>query len=140
MLGEKVARVRPYVLSLLRIVAGFGFCLHGFQKIFGVFGGAGGSGQPAQFFSLIWVAGILELGGGLLVLVGLFTSPVAFLLSGQMAVAYFVAHAPRGFWPVLNGGELAMLYSFLFLYLFAAGGGPWSLDGLLRKGSGRSTP
>lgn len=136
MLEEKLTRIRPYVLSLLRIIAGFGFALHGFQKIFGVLGGAGGSGQPAQFLTLIWVAGILELVGGLLILVGLFTSPVAFILSGQMAVAYFMAHAPKGFWPVLNGGELAMLYSFLFLYLFAAGGGPWSLDRLIRKGGG----
>ncbi len=139
MLEDKLTRIRPYLLSLMRIIAGFGFCLHGFQKIFGALGGAGGSGQPAQFLTLIWVAGILELVGGLLILVGLFTSPVAFILSGQMAVAYFIAHAPKGFWPVLNGGELAMLYSFLFLYLFAAGGGPWSLDRLIRKGAGAGT-
>jgi len=136
MLEDRLTGIRPYVLSLLRIIAGFGFCLHGFQKIFGVLGGAGGSGQPAQFLTLIWVAGILELVGGLLILVGLFTSPAAFILSGQMAVAYFMAHAPKGFWPVQNGGELAMLYSFLFLYLFAAGGGPWSLDRVLFKKKG----
>jgi putative oxidoreductase len=133
MTANKIASFRPYALSLLRIIAGFGFCLHGFQKIFGVLGGAGGSGQPAQLLSLAWVAGILELVGGLLILVGLFTAPVAFILSGQMAVAYFQAHAPRGFWPIENRGELAMLYSFLFLYLFTAGPGPWSLDRLLRK-------
>lgn len=131
-----VSNLRPYVLSLLRIIAGFGFCLHGFQKIFGVLGGAGGSGQPAQFLTLPWVAGLLELAGGLLVLFGLFTAPVAFVLSGQMAVAYFMAHAPRGFWPIQNTGELAMLYCFVFLYLFTAGGGPWSLDRLLRKKGG----
>lgn len=133
MTADKIASFQPYALSLLRIIAGFGFCLHGFQKIFGVLGGAGGSGQPAQLLSQAWVAGILELVGGLLILVGLFTAPVAFILSGQMAVAYFQAHAPRGFWPIENRGELAMLYSFLFLYLFTAGPGPWSLDRLLRK-------
>lgn len=128
-----ISSLQPYLLSLLRIIAGFGFSLHGFQKIFGVLGGAGGSGQPAAVFTLPWVAGILELVGGLLILVGLFTVPTAFVLSGEMAVAYFMAHLPKGFWPVLNGGELAMIYCFLFLYLFAAGPGPWSLDLWLRK-------
>lgn len=128
-----IGSLQPYLLSVLRIIAGFGFSLHGFQKIFGVLGGAGGSGQPAAMFTLPWIAGILELVGGLLILVGLFTVPVAFVLSGEMAVAYFMAHLPKGFWPVLNGGELAMIYCFLFLYLFAAGPGPWSLDRLLRK-------
>jgi putative oxidoreductase len=131
-----ISSLQPYALSLVRIIAGFGFSLHGFQKILGVLGGAGGSGQPAQLFTLPWVAGILELVGGLLILIGLFTVPVSFVLSGEMAVAYFMAHAPKGFWPVRNGGELAMLYCFLFLYLFTAGPGPWSLDGLLRKKGG----
>jgi putative oxidoreductase len=80
------------------------------------------------------VAGLFELFGGLLLLVGLFTRPVAFLLSGLMAFAYFIAHAPRGFWPIVNGGELAALYCFVFLYLAAAGGGPWSVDGWARRG------
>jgi putative oxidoreductase len=80
-------------------------------------------------------AGILEFFGGLLLLVGLFTRPVAFILSGMMAVAYFMAHAPDGFWPLLNRGELAALYCFVFLYLSAAGGGPWSLDALRRRKS-----
>lgn len=123
-----VSHLRPYALSLLRIIAGFGFCLHGFQKMLGVLGG-----KVAQFPSLPWIAGVLELFGGLLVLVGLFTAPVAFVLSGQMAVAYFMVHAPRGFWPILNNGELAMLYCFIFLYLVTAGSGPWSLDQLFRK-------
>jgi putative oxidoreductase len=79
------------------------------------------------------VAGLLELVGGLLLLLGLFTRPVAFLLSGLMAFAYFIGHAPRDFWPIVNGGELAALYCFLFLYLAAAGGGPWSLDRWLRR-------
>jgi len=83
-----------------------------------------------SLFSLIGVAGILEFFGGLLLLIGLFSRPVAFLLSGQMAVAYFMAHAPHGFWPVLNRGELAVLYCFVFLYLAVAGGGSWSIDRL----------
>jgi putative oxidoreductase len=120
-------------LSLLRIIAGFTFSLHGFQKLFGVLGGMGGSGATAEFPSLIWVAGVLEAFGGLFILAGLFTRPVALLLSGQMAAAYFIAHSPRGFWPILNGGELAVLYCFIFLYLAAAGPGPVSLDRLLRK-------
>ncbi len=84
---------------------------------------------------LIWVAAMLELVGGGFVLVGLFTRPAAFLLSGQMAVAYFMAHATKGFWPIINNGELAVLYCFVFLYLWVAGGGEWSLDRVLRKKS-----
>jgi putative oxidoreductase len=115
------------------VVAGFLFLLHGFQKIFGLLGGMGGKGATATFPSLVWWAGALELGGGLLLLAGLFSRPVAFLLSGLMAVAYFKAHAPQGFFPVQNGGELAALYSFLFLYLCFAGPGPVSLDKVIRK-------
>ena len=110
-------------LSLLRAVSGFTFSLHGFQKIFGLLGG-----KAAPFLGFMWFAGILELAGGLLLVVGLFTRPVAFILSGQMAVGYFMAHAPKGFWPILNGGELAAIYSFLFLYLASAGPGSWSVD------------
>ena len=135
MIQAKIVAFQPYALSLLRIIAGFTFSLHGFQKMFGLLGGMGGTGAQAQFFSFIWFAGFLELVGSLLLILGLFTVPTAFLLSGQMAVAYFMAHFPRGFWPILNGGELAALYSFVFLYLFAAGPGPWSLDRLLRKKS-----
>jgi putative oxidoreductase len=120
-------------LSLLRIVAGFTFSLHGFQKLFGMFGGMGGKGAAAVFPSLPWVAGCLEAFGGLLILFGLFTRPVAFILSGQMAVAYFMAHAPKGFWPILNRGELSVLYCFIFLYFALAGGGSLSLDRFLRK-------
>jgi putative oxidoreductase len=87
--------------------------------------------------SLTGVAGLLELVGGALLLFGLFTRPVAFVLSGQMAVAYFLAHAPQGFWPIANRGELAALYSFLFLYLAFAGGGEWSVDTLLRRARDR---
>jgi len=119
---------RPYTLSLLRIVSGFTFSLHGFQKILGLFGGMRGSGATAQFLTLPWVAGMLELVGGLLIILGLFTRPVAFLLCGEMAVAYFMNHAPRGFWPIANGGEPAVLYCFIFLYFFTAGPGSWSID------------
>jgi len=117
----------PRLLSILRIVAGFLFMVHGAQKLLGF---------PAPFpmqvnlYSLIGLAGVLELFGGALVMVGLFTRPVAFVLSGEMAFAYFMAHAPKSFWPVLNGGDAAVLYCFVFLYLAAAGGGPWSVDRL----------
>jgi putative oxidoreductase len=125
----------PRARSLLRVIAGFTFSLHGFQKVFGLFGGMGGTGATATFPSLIWTAGVLETFGGLLILLGLFTRPVAFLLSGHMAVAYFLSHSPRGFWPLQNGGELAVLYCFIFLYLSIAGPGPVSLDRLIRKKS-----
>ena len=125
---------QPYTLSLLRIVAGFLFSLHGCQKILGLLGGMGGSGAKAQMFTLFWFAGVIELAGGLLILLGLFTRPVALVAAGQMAVAYFMVHAPKRFWPILNGGELAVLYCFLFLYLFTAGPGPWSLDSLMKRG------
>ena len=119
--------------SVLRIVAGFTFSLHGFQKLFGFLGGLDGKGAEVHFFSQLWLAGVLECFGGLLILFGLFTRPVAFLLCGQMAVAYFQAHAPRGFWPLRNGGEPAVLYCFMFLYFCVSGPGPLSLDALLRK-------
>ncbi len=120
----------PRLLSVLRIVSAFLFMAHGTMKLFS-FPAARGSG-PADWFSLVGVAGLLETFGGALLLVGLYTRPVAFVLSGLMAVAYFMAHGARGFWPILNGGELAALYSFVFLYLAAAGGGPWSLDKWMR--------
>ena len=125
----------PRALSVLRIMVGFTFSLHGLQKLFGLFGGMGGKGATAAFGSLIWTAGFLEAVGGLLLVLGLFTRPVAFLLCGEMAVAYFRQHAPRGFWPILNGGELAVLYCFVFLYLAVAGPGTVSLDRILRKKS-----
>lgn len=128
-----IASLQPYALSLLRIIAGFTFSLHGVQKLFGLLGGMGGTGAKAQLLTMPWVAGCLEAFGGLLLILGLLTRPVAFIISGEMAVAYFMAHLPRGFWPIRNGGELAVLYSFVFLYLFAAGPGPWSLDQLFQK-------
>ena len=124
-------RQTPYLLSALRIVGALSFITHGTQKLF-----AWPLTEPqptAALFSLFWVAGVLETFGGLLLLLGLFTSPVAFVLSGQMAVAYFQAHLPRGFWPILNGGELASIYCFLWLFFAAAGAGPISLDALFFK-------
>lgn len=119
----------PRVLSILRSVAGFLMIWHGSQKLFGfpIVLPAGADGP------VVLVAGIIEFFGGLLILVGLLTRPAAFLMSGLMAVAYFMAHAPGGFFPIVNGGELAAIYSFLYLYFTFAGGGAWSLDSLIWK-------
>jgi len=119
--------------SLLRIIVGLVFSCHGFQKLFGSFGGLGGHGATAHIWSELWVAGVLETAGGLLVTLGILTRPVAFILCGEMAVAFFKQHFPRGFWPIRNGGELAVLYCFIYLYLFVAGPGPFSLDQVLRR-------
>jgi len=115
-------------INFLRIVAGFLFWQHGAQKLFGMLG----RDAPVDFFTLMGLAGILEVVGGALLVLGLFTRPVAFILSGQMAWAYFSSHAPNGFWPIMNRGELAALYSFVFLYVAARGGGGFSLDGLMK--------
>jgi putative oxidoreductase len=121
-------------LAALRIMAGLLLAQHGVQKILGGLGGyRGTAGATAPMLSQGWISGMLELVGGILIAVGLLTRPVAFLLSGLMAVAYFKAHAPDGFWPILNRGELAALYCFVFLLLFAAGPGAWSVDGALRR-------
>jgi len=128
----------PYLLSILRIVAAFLFMQVGTAKLFAFPAAIMPSGGTAPIGSLAGIAGILETLGGLLLLVGLFTRPVAFLLSGEMAVAYFYAHAPQGFWPVLNQGAPAVFYSFLFLYLSAAGPGPWSIDAFRHLESARS--
>jgi putative oxidoreductase len=121
-----------YALSLLRVIAGFTFALYGAKLLFGVFGGADEAGHSAPILSLFGVGGILEFAGGSLIAVGLFTRPAAFILSGQMAVAFFLEHFPHGWNPVLNGGTPAVLYSFVFLYLAAAGGGPWAFDRAFR--------
>lgn len=126
-----LATWNPRLLGLLRIVLGFLYIQHGTAKLFGVPHVAMFDGL--QLMSLMGAAGVLELLGGALLLVGLFTRPVAFILSGQMAFAYFIAHAPQGFFPVLNGGELAVLYCFTFLYFAVAGAGAFSLDGLRAK-------
>lgn len=130
-----LAAYEPQLRSVFRIMAAFTFWLHGLQKFFGLFGGIGGKAVPIT--SMLGAAGAIETIGGALIILGLFTRPVAFLLSGEMAVGYFRTHAPRGFWPISNGGELAVFYCFFFLWLCAAGAGPWSLDGLLK---GRSSP
>src|SRR5215831_15165134 len=115
----------PRMLSVLRIMTGLLFLEHGTQKFLNFPPRA----NPGPIlFSLSGLQGILELLGGILIVIGLFTRPVAFILAGDMAVAYFMAHAPRGFFPLINGGQLAILFCFVFLYLFVAGGGVWSVD------------
>lgn len=111
-------------LNALRIVAALLFMQHGIQKLFGAMGG----NQVETLMSRFGLAGILEFGGGLLLAGGLFTRPVAFVLAGEMAVAYFTAHVPRGFWPIMNQGELAIFYCFTWLFFFANGPGKYSLD------------
>ena len=119
----------PRMLSILRFVVGVLFLEHGLAKAFNF--PARPNHLPFHLFSLVpGVAGILEMIGGVLIAVGLFTRPVAFVLAGEMAVAYFTSHSPRSFFPLLNGGEGAILYCFTFLYLFVGGGGIWSLDQL----------
>ncbi|MDT4969405.1 MAG: putative oxidoreductase [Acidobacteriota bacterium] len=118
-------------LSLLRIVAAFLFMAHGAQKLFAF--PAAGKGGIVPLLTWYGAASVLELFGGFLLLLGLFTRPVALILSGEMAVAYFMNHASGGFWPLLNQGELAVLYCFVFLFLAAAGGGEWSMDRVLRR-------
>ena len=122
-------------LNALRIVAALLFMQHGVQKLFGALGG----NQVETLLSLTGIAGLLELGGGLLLAVGLFARPVAFILAGQMAVAYFIAHMPQGFWPIMNRGELAAFYCFTWLFFFANGPGRYSLDAWRAGRGGGST-
>ena len=126
-----LARWRPHILSILRIVAGFLIATHGAQKLFGF--PAPLPGGTVLLASLFGIAGIVETVGGILLMLGLFTRIAGFVLAGEMAVAYFMMHAPHGFWPLINKGELAVLNCFVFLYFAAAGGGEWSLDRLRRK-------
>jgi len=140
------------VLSILRIVAAFLLTAHGSQKIMNFPPApppppqvaAQQQSAPKEMPPIMKVlgplSGWLELVGGLLLLIGLFTRPVAFILSGLMAVAYFMAHAPGGFWPIINKGELAVILCFVYFYIFFAGGGPWSVDSLLRRGDTRTHP
>ena len=118
---------KPYALLALRVVAGLLFWQHGLEKMFGF----AGARPEATMWSIRGIGGLLETVGGPLLALGLFTRPTAFILSGEMAVAYFRAWAPRGFFPIANGGEEATLNAFIFLWLSAAGGGAWSLDALL---------
>ncbi|HEX2444241.1 MAG TPA: DoxX family protein [Vicinamibacterales bacterium] len=119
-----LARMAGPAYAAFRIVTGFLFAFHGAQKLFGAFGG-----QAQPLASMPGAAGVIELVCGLLVMVGLLTGVAAFIASGEMAVAYFLAHAPKGLWPIQNGGELAALYCFAFLYIAARGAGMWSLGG-----------
>lgn len=128
-MNETLNRLAPIGLSILRIMTGFLFFWHGTQKLFGFPPSSQGGGGGAT--GIILVAGILELVGGFLILIGLFTRWTAFILSGLMAVAYWMAHGTAAFLPIVNRGELAVLYCFVFLYFFFAGGGAWSVDNLL---------
>ena len=123
--SDALDRWSPYMLAVVRIMTALIFLEHGTQKLLGF--PAGSNPQP-PLLSLFGFAGVLELVGGLLILLGLFTRPVAFILAGEMALAYFMGHAPRGFFPVNNGGDAAILYCFVFLYLVFSGPGAWSLD------------
>jgi putative oxidoreductase len=113
---------RPYILSVLRIVVALLFIEHGLQKYFGF----PSAGPPMR--ALLYVQGVVEIVGGILLLIGVYTRVVAFILAGDMAVAYFMAHFPRSFFPAVNGGDAAVLFCFVFFYFFFAGGGAWSLD------------
>jgi putative oxidoreductase len=130
-LNARLSAWSPQVLSILRIFAALLFMQHGTQKLFDF--PPSGRFDDLELISVVGVAGILEVFGGALLVVGLFTRPTAFILSGLMAAAYFIAHAPRDFFPILNGGTLAALYCFVFFYLVFAGGGAWSLDALWRR-------
>ena len=121
----------PRLLSILRIVAAVLYLLHGTQKLFGIPPSA--KGATVELASRLGAAGVIEIVGGLLILLGLFTRVTAFICSGEMAFAYFLAHAPRGPLPIVNAGELPVLFCFIFLYLAAAGGGAWSVDAALRR-------
>ena len=125
------AKIAPSLLSVMRIAIGILFTSHGGQKLLGY---PPGGHKVEQLMTLMGLSAILELGGGTLILIGFLTRPVAFILSGEMAVAYFMAHASQGLWPVQNGGEMAVVYCFVFFYLAAAGAGPISVDALRKKG------
>lgn len=129
---ERWTRWGPELQSVLRIVAAFVFAVGGSMKLFAYPTGLTPEGGTVPWFSQLGIAGLLELVGGALLFLGLFTRPVAFVLSGEMAVAYFQVHFPKSFWPALSGGIPAILYCFLWLYFSAAGPGPWSVDAMRR--------
>ena len=141
---DRITKYSPEALSIVRIVVGLLFLEHGTSALLGF-------PQPThvapEFMTLIWVQRVLELLGGLLVVVGLFTRPAAFVLAGDMAVAYFMVHAPKSFFPMINGGDAAILFCFIFLFIFVAGPGRWSVDNQVapssnaafRKADGRDT-
>jgi putative oxidoreductase len=128
---ETMAAWAPRALSVLRIITGLMIIEHGMAKLLGW--PVVAAFAQLKLFSLLGLAGTLELVGGGLLILGLFTQPVAFILSGEMAVAYFMVHAPRSFFPLVNGGSLAIIYCFACLYLSTAGAGPWSIDATMKK-------
>lgn len=132
-MSAKLETFAPHILGLTRILFGVMLASHGAQKVLGAFGGVP-EGTPA---AIVWIAGSIELLGGALIALGLLTRPAAFLNSGLLAVAYFMAHAPKGFWPIENGGELAIIYSWFSLYLVARGPGAFALE---RAFAGRREP
>lgn len=125
-MANVLAGYAPQAYALMRIIVGLLFLCHGLQKVFGLFGGLNGAAAP--IFSLMGVAGLIEVVTGVLIAVGLRTVIAAFIASGHMAVAYFIGHFPMGFWPIQNNGELAALYCFVFLYMATRGAGIWSAD------------
>lgn len=129
-----LGRYSPYIYAILRIVAGLTFAFHGSQKLFGI----PGNQPPVPLASLMGVGGLLELGCGLLIALGLLAGYAAFIASGEMAVAYFMVHFPKGLLPIVNQGDLAVLYCFLFLYIAAQGSGIWSIDNLIDRTKARS--
>ena len=128
-----LAKYSDYLYALMRIVVGLLFACNGARKLFGVFGGMGGTGDAAPLFSQMGLAGIIEFFGGLLIALGLLTGYVAFIASGEMAVAYFQNHFPKGFWPLLNTGERAVFYCFVFLYIASRGAVVWGMDYAFRR-------
>jgi putative oxidoreductase len=123
-----LGRYSAEIYALVRLVAGLLFACHGAQKLFGVLGGIDKAGATVPLGSMMGLAGVIEFFGGVLIALGVFAGTVAFVCSGEMAAAYFMVHFPRGFWPLLNGGELAALYAFVFLYIASRGSGTWSVD------------
>jgi putative oxidoreductase len=130
---SKWPALAPYIQAMLRIVAALMFIQAGTMKLFAIPIGMPPDGSTAKLLSQVGIGGILETFGGILMLIGLFTRPVAFILAGEMAVAYWQFHAPQGIWPIVNNGVGAVLYCFVWLYFSAAGAGPWSVD-KIRKG------
>jgi putative oxidoreductase len=133
-----VAALAPYLHALLRIGAGLLFLQHGLQKLFGMFGGMGPQGGTVQLDSMFGLAGILEFAGGILLILGFLTRPVALILTVEMVSAFFIAHAPRGGMPIQNGGELPLLYALVWLALLGLGAGPLSVDAAIGRGRHRA--
>ena len=129
-----LGKYSPYIYAILRIVAGFLFMIHGTQKLLGF-----PNSPPMPASGMLVAAGIIELVAGLMILIGFFASIAAFIASGEMAVAYFMVHHPQGWWPIQTGGELAVLFCFVFLYIASHGSGIWSID-WLRSGRGSTSP